>query len=52
MKFSKPWNYRSPLKTVSFLKGMECPDYALDAANEAGVLAEPEAEKPKRGRAK
>lgn len=52
MKFSKPWTYRSPLKTVSFSKGMECPDYALEEANEAGVLTEPEAEKPKRGRTK
>lgn len=51
-KFAKAWTYRSPMRTVSFAKGMDCPDYALEEANEAGVLAEPEAEKPKRGRAK
>ncbi len=47
MKFAKAWTYRTPMKTVDFLKGMDCPSYALADAKAAGVLAEPE--KPKQG---
>lgn len=43
MKFAKAWTYRTPMKTVDFPKGAECPDYALEAAKEANVLVKPKA---------
>lgn len=42
-KFAKAWTYRSPMRTVSFSKGMDCPEYALEAAEKAGVIAQPRA---------
>jgi len=47
MKFAKPWTWRTPMKTVSFPKGMECPAEALDHARQAGVLGQPRARKSK-----
>jgi len=44
MKFSKAWTYRTPMKTVAFRKGDECPAYALPAAEDADVLERPAAE--------
>lgn len=51
MKFAKAWTWRTPMKTVQFPKGMDCPAEALADAEKAGVLAEAEpAPKPSRRR--